>query len=105
MKRKVDKKGQLAGGLVMGVVGLVLTLVLAFVFISTLNNANILTAGSSEANTVTNLSTNLTAGVTQISTKIVTMFSIIAIVVIFGFLLFLWARFQQMKLGGSTGTL
>jgi hypothetical protein len=70
-----------------------------------LNNANILTAGGVEANTVTNLTSNLSAGVTQISTKIVTMFSIIAIVIIFGFLLFLWARFQQMKLGGNSGTL
>lgn len=94
-----NKKGQLATGLVGGIVALIVTLIVSFVVITQLNGAGLLTAGSSEANTVTNLSTNLSAGVTNIATKIPTFFSIIAAVLIFGFLVYLWMQYKRMNVG------
>ena len=100
----VSKKGQLAGGLVTGILGMVFLLTVAFVMITQLTGSGLLTANSAEDNVTDRLVGNLTSGVDQISGKVPTFFTIIAAVLILGFVVYLYMQYKRMNLGGS-GTL
>lgn len=95
---KKNKKGQLASNTIAGIIGLVFLVVIGFVMVSQLLSANLLTAGSSEAISAGNLSSNLTSGVNTLALKIPTFFTIIAAVLILGFVLILWRQYQASKL-------
>lgn len=99
----MNKKGQLARNTVVGIGSLVITLIIAFVVISQITGANLLTANSAEDNATDRLTGNLSSGVNNISTKIPTFFTIIAAVLILGFVVLLWRQFQGSGLasGGS----
>ena len=105
--KAMNKKGQTGGlitSLVFGVASLVIGVIIAFVIVSTLTGAGLLTTGSSEDNAVGNLSGNFTAGINEVSSKIPTVLLVSAIVLILGVLAILVGVWQRMRLGGG-GTL
>ena len=99
-----DKKGQagLITGLVFGMASLIIGVIISFVIVSTLNDASLLTAGSTEANATTNLIANYTAGIDNVSAKVPTVLLVAAIVLILGVLAILVAVWQRMKLTGGS---
>lgn len=98
-----NKKGAgLISGLVLGVAGLVILVIIAFVIVSTLNNSNLLTAASSEANATTRLIGNFTSGIDNVSGKIPTVLLVAAIVLILTVLGLLVAVWRKMGMGGGS---
>ena len=101
-----DKRGQTGGlitGLVFGVASLVIGVIIAFVIVSTLTNASLLTANSSEDNATDRLVANFTEGVDNVSGKIPTVLLVAAIVLILGVLALLVATWQRMGMGTGQG--
>ena len=102
----MDNKGQAGGlitGLIFGVASLVIGVIIAFVIVSTLNDASLLTSNSAEDNATSRLIANFTAGVDNVSSKIPTVLLIAAVVLILGVLVLLVASWQRMRLGGGGG--
>ena len=100
-----NKKGQTGGlitGLVFGVASLVIGVIIAFVIVSTLTGANLLTANSEEANATDRLSANFSEGIDNVSDKIPTVLLVAAIVLILGVLAILVGVWQRMRMGGGT---
>jgi multisubunit Na+/H+ antiporter MnhC subunit len=97
--------GGLVTGLVMGVAGLVIGVIIALVITSTLDDASLLTADSTEANAVGNMTANFSEGIDNISDKIPTVLLIAAVVLIIAVLGILVAVWQRMKLTGGGGAL
>ena len=98
-----DSRGQTGGlisGLVFGVAGLVIGVIIAFVVISTLTTSNLITDVNQNAS-VGNLSSNFTAGINNVSSKIPTVLLVAAIVLILGVLAVLVGVWQRMRMGGS----
>jgi len=95
------KRSGLVGDLVNGTGGLIISVVLILVVVSTLLGANLLTTGSIEANVSQDLLTNFTTGITNVGNKIPTILLIAAVVLLFGVLVFLVQRAREMQLGGS----
>lgn len=100
-----NKKGQLATNTIFGIIALVFGVVVGFVMIAQLLGANLLTAGSNEALSAGNLSANLTSGVNTLALKIPTFFTIIAAVILIGFVLILWRLYQSSRLNSGGGSL
>jgi len=103
-----NKRGQGGGlitGLVMGIAGLVIGVIVALVIVSTLVNSDLLTSGSDEAKAVGNMSSNFTAGIDEVSSKLPTVLLVAAIVLILGVLAVLVGVWQRMRLGGGGGSL
>ena len=100
-----NKKGQTGqiGGLVGGIIGLVFLVVIGFVSLNVLTDANLLTSGSAIDTATDNMIGNLTTGVDNVSTKIPTMFTIAVAVLLLGLIVFLVmrARQTQQAQGGS----
>ena len=82
MYSKKAQTGGLITGLVFGIASLVIGVIIAFVIVSTLTGAGLLTAGSAEANASDRLAANFTAGVDNVSSKIPTVLLVAAIVFI-----------------------
>ena len=102
----MDNKGQAGGlitGLIFGVASLVIGVIIAFVIVSTLDDASLLTSDSAEDNATSRLIANFTAGVDNVSSKLPTVLLIAAIVLILGVLVMLVAAWQQMRLSGAGG--
>ena len=102
----MDNKGQAGGlitGLIFGVASLVIGVIIAFVIVSTLDDASLLTANSAEDNATSRLIANFTTGVDNVSSKIPTVLLIAAVVLILGVLVLLVASWQRMRLGGGGG--
>ena len=103
--QKMNSRGQMGGGLItgliFGVASLVIGVIIAFVIVSTLTGANLLTADSEQDNATDRLVANFTAGVDNVSGKIPTVLLIAAIVLILGVMVFLVAQWQRMRLGGG----
>lgn len=98
-----NKKGQLASGLIGGIIGLIFLVVVGLVMVVQLLGANLLTANSTEALTAGNLSTNLSSGINTLASKVPTFFTIVAAVLILGFVLILWRQYKSSEMtGGST---
>ena len=100
-----EKKGQAGGlitGLVFGVASLIIGVIIAFVIVSTLTGANLLTADSSEDNATDRLVGNFTEGIDNVSGKIPTVLLVAAIVLILGVLVLLVGAWQRMRLGGGS---
>jgi len=95
---KMGKKGQMNIGAIIGsVIGLVFLVVVGFVSVALLLDADLLTADSAFDNATDNLVANLTAGVDLVSGKIVTIFTIAVAVLILGLIVFLAARARQVQ--------
>jgi len=100
-KDKRGVTGGLVNGLVFGIAFLVIGVIISLLVVSILVNSGILTSGTAEYAAVTNLSSNFTSGINQVSAKIPTVFIIAAIVLILAVLAVLIAVWQRMKLGGG----
>ena len=100
-----NKRGQTGGlitSLVFGVASLVIGVIIAYVIVSTLTGAGLLTAGSDESSSAGNLSSNFTAGVNEVAKKIPTVLLVAAIVLILGVLAILVGVWQRMRMGSGT---
>ena len=93
--------GGLITGLVFGIASLVIGVIIAFVIVSTLTGAGLLTDGSAEDNATTSLAGNFTAGVDNVSSKLPTVLLVAAIVLILGVLVLLVGTWQKMRIGGG----
>jgi len=102
---KFNKKGAAGqiGALVGGIIGLVFMIVVGFVSLNVLTDANLLTADSTMDNATDALIGNLTSGVNNVSTKVPVMFTIAVAVLLLGLIVFLVmrARQTQQAQGGS----
>ena len=102
--KRINKKAQTGGlitGLVFGVASLIIGVIIAFLIISTLEDAGLLTSGSTEETAVTSMSQNFTEGVDNISEQIPTILLVAAIVLILGVLAILVGVWQRMRVGGG----
>jgi len=93
----MNKKGGVVGDLVSGTGGLIVSVIVVLVIVSTLLGANLLTG--TEKDTAGNMSANFTAGLNNVSTKIPT------ILLIFGVIVLLVRQSQSMGIGGQGGSL
>ncbi len=100
-KNKKAQTGGLITSLVFGVASLVIGVIIAYVIVSTLTNAGLLTSGSAEALSAGNLSANFTAGVNEVALKIPTVLLVAAIVLILGVLAILVGVWQRMRMGSG----
>ena len=101
-----QKKGQAGGlitGLIFGVASLIIGVIIAFVIVSTLTGAGLLTSASAEDNATDRLVGNFTSGVDSVSGKIPTVLLVAAIVLILGVLALLVGVWQRMRMGGGGG--
>jgi hypothetical protein len=101
---KFKKKGGVVGDLVNGTGGLIISVVLILVVVSTLLGANLLTTASAEKNATDRMMNNFTSGIDNISAKIPTILLVAAVVILFGVLAILVLRAKAMTMGGG-GTL
>ena len=103
--RKLGKRGQTGqiGGLIGGIIGLVFMVVIGFVSLDILTDADLLTENSSFDNATDRLIGNLTEGVDKVSLKIPIMFTIAVAVLLLGLIVFLVIRAKQAQQaqGGS----
>ena len=100
-KNKRGQTGGLITGLVFGVASLVIGVIIAFVIVSTLTGAGLLTSNGAEDNATDRLAANFTEGVDNISDKIPTVLLVAAIVLILGVLAILVGVWQRMRMGGG----
>jgi len=101
----MHKKAQTGGlitGLVFGVASLIIGVIIAFIIVSTLTGAGLLTADSAEDNATDRLAGNFSTGVDNISGKIPTVLLVAAIVLILGVLAVLVGVWQRMRMGGGS---
>jgi len=99
---KKSKKGQgLVTGIIAGIGGLVITTIVIFLIVSTLNGAGLLTSGSAEQNSTDQMIANFTTGVNNVSAKLPTILLIAAVVILFGAIVLLVKQSRQIS--GSTG--
>lgn len=100
------KKGTgLVTTLILSIAGLVVGAIIAFVVVSNLNDASLLTANSAEQNATDNIISNFTDGVNNVSEKIPTVLTIAAVVLILSIIVLLWAQYQRMRMGGQASAL
>ncbi len=99
-----NKRGQLASNQIAGVGGLVLTVIIIFLFISVLKDSGINASGGIADNLTAQLEANLSQGVQEVSNKIPVILKIIAIVLLFGVLAILWVLSKRMGVGGGAGS-
>lgn len=95
-----QKKGQMnisIGSLIGGVIGLVFLVVVGFVSVSLLLDANLLTANSAFDNASERLVNNLTGGVDVVSGKIITIFTVAVAVLVLGLIVYLAMRARQIQ--------
>ena len=100
----MNKKGQSGGlvtGLVFGIASLVIGVIIAFVLITTITGAGLLTSGTAEDNAVDALSGNFSKGVDSVAGKLPTILLVAAIVLIIGVLAVLVGVWQRMRMGGG----
>ena len=100
--KKKGATGQIAM-LVGGIISLIFLIVVGFVSLNVLTDAELLTANSSMDIATDALTGNLTTGVDKISAKIPTLFTIAVAVLLLGLIVFLVLRARQAQSaqGGS----
>lgn len=102
---KFKKKGGVVGDLISGTGGLIITVVVILVVVSTLLGANLLTSGSTYEATADNLASNFTSGIDNVSTKIPTILLIAAVVLLFGVIVLLVRQAGAMGIAGGGASL
>ena len=100
--QKLNKKGGIVTGTIFGIGGLIIGVIVILVIVSTLNNANLLTAGSAEKAAVSNMTANFTDGLNSVSAKLPTILLIVAVVFLFGALVLLVRQAGLMGIGGGS---
>jgi hypothetical protein len=100
-----NKKGQTGGlitNLVMGIAGLVIGVIIAFVIVQTLSTSDLLTDSSMEDNSTALLRGNFSEGIDNISGKIPTVLLVSAIVLILAVMVLLIGAWRRMGTGGAS---
>ena len=97
-----NKVGGVVTNTVMGVGGLLIGVIVILVIVSTLVDADLLTAGSVENKTVVSMKENFTHGINEISKKIPTILLIVAVVFLFGALVLLVRQSKAMGVGSGS---
>ena len=108
------KKGGVVTNTVVGVAMLIISVIIMFVIVQSLTNANLLGSGAinhsaplTQAETMResfgNLTTNYTSGIDNISAKIPTILLIVAVVFLFGALVLLVQQARNMGFGSGAG--
>jgi len=103
MKKLKTKKGGIVGDLISGTGGLVISVVVILIIVSTLLGANLLTNGSEYDNVTDRMAANFTSGIDNVSAKIPTILLIAAVVLLFSVLVVLVARSRAMGIGTGGG--
>ena len=98
-KTKKAQSGGLITGLVFSIASLVIGVIIAFVIVSTLLDANLVTGDQNTS--AVGLGANFTVGVNNVAGKIPTILLIAAIVLILGVLVLLVGAWQRMRIGGG----
>jgi len=98
-----NKKGGVVGDLINGVGGLIITVIIALVIVSTLLGASLLSAPYSTI--ATEMGQNLTVGIDSVAAKVPTILLIGAVVLLFGVIVLLVRQSQMMGIGGGQGSL
>ena len=106
--KKINRKGQtldLISGTVVGFLVLIFVIFAVLFGISALNPSSFFTAGSASANATTQLTNNLTDGVSQFAKYIPTVFIVLGVVLVMSaiVLLILYIRRTQGATGGQGG--
>ena len=92
---KHQKRGQVVSNTFLGIVGLVMLLIIGFVFIDTILGANLLTSGGASDRAVRNVTGNLSEGIqNDLAPKIKTGVLIASVVFLVSLLILLWRYFQ-----------
>ena len=102
---KFKKKGGVVGDLISGTGGLIITVVVILVVVSTLLGANLLTAGSTYNASAQRMANNFTEGIDNVSGKIPTILLIAAVVLLFGVIVLLVRQSGAMGIGGGGASL
>ena len=97
--RKSYKRGGVVGDLVSGTGGLIISVVIILIIVSTLLGASLLSGVYST--TSTSMAQNFTDGIDEVSEKIPTILLIGAVVLLFGVLVILVAQAKRMGIGGG----
>ena len=101
-----NKKGvmglEIAIGFVLSLLTLAIIVFAVIVALSTLNNSNVLTANSLEANQTSDILLNVTGGAASLFTNVTTWFSLIAVVIII--LIISVVIIAVKRFGGEAGT-
>jgi hypothetical protein len=97
------KRSGVVGDLVSGTGGLIVSVIVILVIISTLLGANLLSTGGVDNATAHSLASNLTKGINNVSGKIPTILLIAAVVLLFGVIVLLVKQSQAMGIGGGRG--
>jgi hypothetical protein len=103
MQKLLDRKqgqGGLITGLVFGIASLVIGVIIAFVLITTVEDADLISDATLETS-AGYLSGNMTTGINSVSSKIPTVLLVAAIVLILGVLAILVGVWQRMRMGGG----
>lgn len=104
MKKLTQKKGGIITDLVSGTGGLIISVIVILVIVSTLLGANLLAAGD-ENTTAYDMSKNFTEGIQNVSEKIPTILLIAAVVLLFGVIVLLVRQSQAMGIGTGASSL
>ena len=99
---KQNKRGGIVTNTILGVVGLVIAVIIGFVIVDTLTGASLLTANSASDNATDRMVGNMTSGVDEVSSKLVTILTIVAVVFILGALALLVRNSRAMGVGGGS---
>ena len=105
LKNKRGQTGGLITGIIFGLASLIIGVIIAFVVISTITGAGLLTDASAEDNATDNLVGNFTEGVDNVSEQVPTILLVAAIVLLLAVLAILVGVWSRMKMGGSQTTL
>lgn len=103
--KNLKKKGGVVSDLISGTGGLVILTVVILVVISTLLGANLLTSGSVYDNVTSNMASNFTSGIDNVSSKLPTILLIGAVVLLFGVIVLLVRQSSAMGIGGGRASL
>ena len=101
---KENKTGGIVTNTVMGVGALVIGVIVILVVVDTLQDANLLGAGTKN-DTATGLASNFSIGISKVSGKIPTILLIVAVVFLLGALVLLMKQARGMGIGGDSGSL
>lgn len=102
---KMNKKGQfqIAGSLINGIVGFVLACIVGLIVIGLLVGGNFFASTSAEQGALNNISSNVTAGINQISAKLPTIFTIVVMVIVLSFIALIYLVWKGKSGGGNFG--
>lgn len=96
-----NKTGGVVTSTIMGIGALIIGLIVTYVIVDTLSGASLLGTSTVESNTTDDLITNFSTGVGNVSAKIPTILTIVAVVFLFGALVLLMRNARAMGVGGG----